>query len=472
MSKCDKFITWCDKAMAFSFYALIYFLPISIALAETFTGMALVFYLLKRGASYLIRSKGEDLRWHALSFSRNRIFFFLKCFKPIKSNLNIPIAIFLLWNLISTLISQIPSVSWAGFFGKTLQSAFIYFTFIECIRSRKHLKIFLTVFLISNTLICINGLYQSYVGHGFIFGHQYDGRISSSLRHANDFGAYLLIGIPILFCLSFLTDRKSSMPRTEAEDSSYLFLPKVKVLLIVSFMLALTCLGFTYSRGAWVGFILSLVLMSLFGLRSRKIIISNSLLIVFFLVIFYPGIMTNMRIPFLGIHSPSTSSSSVVKVDHVEHLQKRLNNRFRAVNVPQFLARNNRLGYWERSFSIIKDYPLFGCGLNTYALIAGRYSNGWGGYPHNSYLQMTAETGFVGITAFLWILFVLFRDSLRALRRIDIPANKILFFSFLTGLLGFLIHSFFDTNFYSVQLGSLLWIMIGVVVAFQKIELD
>ena len=140
------------------------------------------------------------------------------------------------------------------------------------------------------------------------------------------------------------------------------------------------------------------------------------------------------------------------------------------VNIDTFLVNNNRFGYWKRSFKIIKDYPLFGSGINTYALIAGGYSDGWGGYPHNSYLQMTAEIGFMGVAVFLWMLFVLFRDSLRALKRIDTQKHRMLLFGFLTGLLGFLIHSFFDTNFYSVQLSSFMWVIMGVIVVLPKTE--
>ena len=39
----------------------------------------------------------------------------------------------------------------------------------------------------------------------------------------------------------------------------------------------------------------------------------------------------------------------------------------------------------------------------------------------------------------------------------------------LAGLIGFWVHSFFDTNFYSVQLGNFMWVMMGVVMASQKI---
>ncbi|MBI5415685.1 MAG: O-antigen ligase family protein, partial [Candidatus Omnitrophica bacterium] len=132
-----------------------------------------------------------------------------------------------------------------------------------------------------------------------------------------------------------------------------------------------------------------------------------------------------------------------------------------------FKTYNNRLGYWSRSMRIIRDYPLLGTGINTYSVVQWEYSEGWGGYPHNSYLQMTAETGVLGLLSFLWLLFVLYKNWFRALRKMQESTLKCLLTGFGAGLSGFLLHSFFDTNFYSVQLSSLMWLIMGVVVAIQ-----
>jgi len=519
MEKREKFISWCDKTMAFSFYALIYFLPISIALSEIFTVLALIFFFLKRGALFCGRLR-EMSTSGILPTTGYKIISFLKSFKPVSSPLNWPITFILVYSFISIPFSQYRLESLNGFLGKTLQSAFIYFNFIECMNSKKRLKIFINVLLISCALICINGIFQAVVGHGFIHGHIFDGRMSSSWRASNDFAAYLIIVVPVLFYMTFLigTQKKGE----NGDTSEILHQPHLgtKTVYLILFLLGFLCLGFTYSRGAWVSFIFCLLLMSLFGLRRFKIIVSNSLLIVFFLFIFYPE-TTFIKIPFQGIFSPpeiksSQESDSPLKIkssqesdspleirfsqesdslleirstqesgsplgtnsplktkeqkDYEAYVKRTVGNRFQMTNLTIFLVQNNRIEYWRRSLKIIKDYPLLGCGLNTYALVAGRYNIGWGGYPHNSYLQMAAEIGLVGVAVFLWMLFVLFRDSLRALRRIKTQELQMLMCGLLTGLLGFLIHSFFDTNLYSVQLSSFLWVIMGVIVVLPKIE--
>jgi len=123
MTKSEKFILWCDKAMAFSFYALIYFLPISIALSESFTAATFFFYLLKRGTFFygLLKSQTQEQN-KVLSFFRN----FANAFKPVPSNLNIPIFFILIIFLVSVVRSQYLLLSIEGFVGKVLQSVFLY----------------------------------------------------------------------------------------------------------------------------------------------------------------------------------------------------------------------------------------------------------------------------------------------------------------------------------------------------------
>jgi len=499
MSKSEKFMAGCDKVMAFAFYALIYFLPISIALAEIFTNLALICFLLKRSTFFWINLKLQSAGGKVLFVEKIKCF--CRSFKPVENCLNKPIIFLLIFSLISVMFSQYRSLSFNGFLGKVLQSAFLYFNFIECINTRKRLKIFLGVFLVSYLLICINGLYQIFVGHGFIFGHIFNGRISSSLRHANDFGAYLILIIPALFYLTFLVGPPKQNEGVRSDESVLMFPPQIRMLFGIVFLIGLICLGLTYSRGAWVGFIFSLLLMSFLAMRNFRFIGSSILLIIVFLLVFYPGMVVQRAVfrvaqPTLTVKAvghtyhyedpnkePVSQNAQPVPrkiIDGIEHhygtkefgFWEKLGLKYAFIaETMSSLEGNNRLGYWKRSLSIIKDYPFFGSGLNTYALIEGRYSNGWGGYPHNSYLQMTAETGFFGITVFLWILLVLFRDSFRALKKIDNQKHKILFFGLLTGLLGFLIHSFFDTNFYSVQLGSLMWIIFGVIMVAQKTDI-
>lgn len=434
MSKSERFINWCDKLMAFSFYALVYFLPISIALSETFTALAFFGYLLKRGGVFcgLLRGRGAGAEQKNISIGRK----LWMAYKPVPDPLNTSVYIFLLVNLISVVLSQYLLLSIEGFIGKVLQSMFLYFNFVECMRSNKRIKIFLSVLLVSCTLIVMNGVYQYYAGHEFFFGHDYIDRIYSSFRHANDFGAYLVMLIPIIFSIAFLFKAAPKEKGRAKEGLAYFSGRGTRFLIFILFAAAMVCLGLTLSRGAWIGLIVSILF---FGATNRKALLIYGLAIIVFLGFFYPR-LTTYRAP--------------------------INNK------KSFEIQNNRLRYWERAADIIKDYPYFGSGVNTYALVEGRYSTGWGGYPHNSFLQMTSDTGLIGVASFIWMLLVLFWNCLSALKHSTNHAYKMLLIGAATGLLGFLIHSFFDTNFYSVQLGSLMWVMMGFIMSVRELSLD
>lgn len=433
----DKFIKWCDRAMGFFFYALIYFLPISIALTEIFSGLAILFYLIKRGA--ILFNCSRNSQGNLLSQSvLGRVVSFLKAFKPVDNCLNKPFAVFLLVNFVTIFISQNPSSSLEGFLGKILQGVFIFFTFFECMRSTGRLKVFLMIFAVSNLLICFNGFYQYVVGHEFIHGQPFDGRISSSFRQANDYATYLVVVTVTLFYLLLYISRvcrKVSHPGGEGDQLLSFFLAwRTRGMILILSVASLISLGMTYSRGAWVALILCVFL---FGVRNWKTLFSSIIVVSIFLVLFYPKLNENR---------PSIT------------------------DINTFNTYNNRLRYWSRSICIIKDYPVLGSGVNTYSSVQWRYSEGWGGYPHNSYLQMTAETGIVGLFSFLWLLFSLYKSSFKNLKKMQRPELRFLLISFLAGLSGLLIHSFFDTTLYSVQLSSLLWLLMGLIVALQYVE--
>jgi len=112
--RCKSIISWLDNAMAFSFYALIYFLPISIALLEIFTALALIFYLLKRGVIFYDNIKEGLVEWDSLNFLKKSTAF-LNAFRPLDTYLNRPITIFLFVCLFSVFASRYPHVSFMGF---------------------------------------------------------------------------------------------------------------------------------------------------------------------------------------------------------------------------------------------------------------------------------------------------------------------------------------------------------------------
>jgi O-antigen ligase len=76
----------------------------------------------------------------------------------------------------------------------------------------------------------------------------------------------------------------------------------------------------------------------------------------------------------------------------------------------------SRLTMAKTALAIIKDHPLVGVGLNNYSLVSPQYGGtviGQQYIVHNAYLLIAAETGLVGLTAFLVFLAILLVQAWR-----------------------------------------------------------
>ncbi len=422
----------CDKVMAFAFYAMIFFLPMSPAMMESLFGVAFFSYIIKRSCRFVVRVKDDakSTNIKSIVYLYNA---FRESFRPVASYLNTPIGFYTLIAFLSLVISYYFHLSFKGFFCKLLQGTFTYFMFIECMNTKKRIMMFLKVLFASFALIVFNGLFQYVVRREFIMQHPItDGRVTSSFKHANDFSGYLLSFLPVALTLSLVRFKKmfgffNQQDNAKKKLSKWFY---IGMLFIV--VMATLNLGFTYSRSAWVAFAFSLIFL---GLRNRKV-----LMIMVCVIILFTSFFAN----------------------------RMLKERTSDVAGGGLFDDSERLIYWQEALLIIKDHPLLGSGLNTYSMVAPRYKIHWGGYPHNCYLQTAAEMGILGLAAFLWILYRLFYHNLKNLSKVEDGPSYMLQFGLLAGMLGFLIHAFFDTDFYSVQLGTLLWLLMGVVVAVDK----
>jgi len=68
-----------------------------------------------------------------------------------------------------------------------------------------------------------------------------------------------------------------------------------------------------------------------------------------------------------------------------------------------------RLNYWRDTLRIIKSHPLTGVGPGNFNLITSHYA-------HNSYLQIWAKMGILGIISILWLAIASIKVSLKNLK--------------------------------------------------------
>ena len=117
-----------------------------------------------------------------------------------------------------------------------------------------------------------------------------------------------------------------------------------------------------------------------------------------------------------------------------------------------------RLAYWDYAVDkVIPDNPVLGVGYaNWLTYVRDKVPEGMGPYgvvqeSHNIFIQLTSESGFVGLAAFLLLLVVTLRTNMKARRiaeRLGKPHLVGISYGLEAGIIGYLVAGQFVTVFY------------------------
>ncbi len=405
----DKGIKVLNRIIAVSFFALIVSLPFSKAMMEVFTTVITVLFFAKK---IVFREK----------FEFNKTYLFLLFF--VVANL---VSVFfsgeILWSLDSFISKQLSYIVLMAASYDLLMSDLKYEDYIY------------NGLAVSACLIFFDALSQKIFGLDFLRLHtgEYHNATSSyigdyclkaSFSNPNNLGGWLALMLPVTAGLLLAGKGIFKEMKKWVKIVWWLIIPGLFYIL-----------ENTDCRGAWVGlfaaFLLG-VIPSVFMIK-RKVKVVSAVLLVFFVLctaLFAGPRVSRIESIFGGIQSDSRG----------------------------FL--------WKKCGAIIEDNFWTGIGVNRYSKVVRNFyfdgeseNNVNDDYPHNSYMQIFAETGIFGITALILFFAVYFISTGRsAILNADSPT---LFF--LMGIAAFLIHSFVDNNLFVPQLATLFWILLGIV---------
>jgi len=423
----SKLIKIFDRVIFVCLCLLMFCLPFTKAGVETFAWLAIFLFIFKKILEYKLHPSGRMLQ---------------------KTPLNIALAILIAANIMSLIFSVNTALSLRGFFGKQLKFVAIFFLVSETINSKKRLKIFLLTIFAILVLLAVDLYIQYVTGYDFLRGYKGFSldwpceMLRASFGTSGDFAGWLLIILP--FCIGALFTQGFFDKRDKIEFSALIFV-------------FLICLLFTFSRGAWLGAIIGSLLLAFYWFKYEKskakvkcLCWALCLILIF---VFLPKQVKNKGENFVR-HSIRQSGPVIDRIKSIGQTNKGSNLE--------------RIRLWQEALNITRDYPLFGCGLNTYSIVARKYkiAEGGGIYAHNSFLQMAAETGLIGLFAFFLVIFAFFISALSHLNKTRNP----LVLGLAAGILGFLVQSFFDTNLYALQLVVLFWFSLGLTIAIIRLD--
>lgn len=395
-----------DETIKWCLYAIVFAAPFSKSISEIGITLAIAVWLVQRLINH-------DLN-------------------PAKIELGIALAVFVIAIIPSFLNSAYPALSVKAFFTKILKYVLLSIVMADTIKTKERLKDILIVAFLSIMLITVDGFIQHYLT-GYDLLHNYPafqmrtclsqdgffrGFPTASFPFPNDLAAWILLMLLPLACVSIFDMKKSGFRYLTGTVSAGLF---------YLFFLA-------KSRGAWIALGVSMIYIAF----SRR-----KMWIVLLLVVVLAG-------------------SILIKTEMTRNI----------FSMGSFGDRLNMMG---TSWQIFAKHPVIGNGLNTFFVNFKKYRNDeWkdkkGSYAHNCYLQMAADTGLVGLAGFLFLIISYFRGVIAALRRIRDDFYRTLLWGISIGVFAFLVHSFFDTNLYSLNLTTLFWFAIGTSLAIIRIS--
>ena len=207
----------------------------------------------------------------------------------------------------------------------------------------------------------------------------------------------------------------------------------------------------SWSRGAWLGFIVSVGVMG-FALPRKlwQSVLLSALFLISVAMLWFAGF-----IPQSIMQRVTSSTEELITIRDV-----------RGVDITSAnYAITERLAHWQAAQNMARDFPWLGVGLGNYEVV---YDNhrliNWPeplGHAHNYYLNILAEAGTIGFLIYLGMWFSILWFTWKARSHPDILKR-----SLVIGLLGtwtyLAVHSLLD-NLYVNNLFIHLGVMLGLL---------
>lgn len=289
----------------------------------------------------------------------------------------------------------------------------------------------------SATANAIVGLYIFFGGSGadhlVILGRYF--RAFGTFGQPNPFGGFMGIALPIaLMCAAGMIYQIALNFRAGRRPESRRVAGLAAITLILVILLA--ALLASWSRGAWLGFSASLVVMLI--ALPRRLVKGISYVIV--LAALFVSMWLVGLLPRSVVSRITTAATDLITVSDVRGIEF----------YPWNYAVIERIAHWQAAVSMAQAQPFVGVGLGNYAEAYEDYRLiNWEeplGHAHNLYLNFLAETGVIGLVAYLAFWLIIFRVTWLTRRHPDLNARAIA-----VGLLGcwtyIAIHSIFDNLF-------------------------
>ena len=281
----------------------------------------------------------------------------------VRDSTNVWMTLFLLVTIVASAFATYPAISWSHWFD-FLDWYVIYFLIINLVTTRERYVIFLAIFLLANFKLSFFGA-RTWAARGFRFvGWGLIGP-PGYFNNSSDFSSEMLMFAPIAYELALFV-------KPFARRVTYWFL------MLGALTAGMSVLGAS-SRGSQLG----LAFQGTWAALQRKLGLRVLIGIVLLGGVGYALLPAGEKARFADIGKDNTSIQ--------------------------------RLDYWKAGLKMIEEHPILGVGYFNFAPeYAARGFKLWHGkaqLPHNIFIQVGTDAGFIGIGVFLMLIYRNFKAA-------------------------------------------------------------
>lgn len=345
--------------------------------------------------------------------------------------LQAPLAVFLLWGVLG--LYNAPNVTdVAKIFLIFAMSGAVYLVISQTLRSVEEARAVMWAIAGAAAAVGVYAIWSNIGGSGGLSdisvyaGEESYNRVEGIFTHPNQMGGFLALAIPPMIALA------ASERLRWRRLSGYILVAA-----------AITGLALSYSRGAWIGACIGLLILLLLLRKGPALVLG------------------------LGLVGAFATSGALL-----ERLQS-ITSATTAVSVI------SRFEFWGVALRLVQEHPLFGVGLGNFQEAYGNLM--LPGLPllpvsleippsaHNLFINLAVEVGLIGAVAFGAMLVLAFLLVLRNNRTAD-RGTRILNLGLGAGLVALLLHNLVEVTVYQGFTAIVLFACLGILDSMRRFD--
>lgn len=306
-----------------------------------------------------------------------------------------------------------------------------FFVIMQLLRTPTGAKRILYLLVLVGTILGLHGIYQ-YVTHVPVPLTWIDraemgvsSRAFAIMGNPNALASLQVLFIPVSVSLVFY-ERKLIK----------------KIIFSITALIMTACLVFTLTRSAWIAFALALMIF-VFSLNKK------------------------LFIPFTIVFIVAASAVAIFIPS--------VRNRIVYLISPEYFissSKGGRIFRWKKGLKLLlEDNPWLGVGFGRFGgAVAANNKMPGTIYMDNYYIKCVVETGFIGLSAFLLLIYNVIIWSIRTILNLGKSRYGYLAKGIFAGLCGVLFHAFAENVFEVPAVTVYFWIMTAIMMFFWNSE--